>query len=263
MDELKVTAIQAPLHWESIEANLAMFEEKIWQIEGAQDLIILPEMFTTGFTMNASALAEPANSKTFRWMKQQAAQTKAVVMGSYIIKESGQYFNRLYAVYPDGQSSYYDKRHLFALAGEDQNYQRGTERCVIIIKGWKVMPLICYDLRFPVWARSRSANANSYEYDLLVVVANWPQKRMHAWDTLLAARAIENSAYAIGVNRVGDDENGVAYVGHSAVYDYLGSQCCFSNKESILSYTFNRQPLEEYRENFPFQGDQDGFQLLD
>lgn len=263
MEDLKVTAIQAPLHWESIDANLAMFEEKIWEIEGVQDVIVLPEMFTTGFSMNAAALAETMNGKTFKWLKQQAAQTKAVVIGSYIVKESGRYFNRLFAVHPDGESSYYDKRHLFALAGEDQIFVGGKERCIINVKGWRIMPLICYDLRFPVWSRSQSRRERDYEYDLLVVVANWPKTRIHAWDTLLSARAIENYAYTLGVNRVGKDGTGAEYIGHSAIYDFHGIRCSFSNEESILSYSLNSQALSDYRTSFPFQKDSDEFKITD
>lgn len=261
MQDLKVTIIQSDLYWESIDANLAMFEEKIWQIEGAQDLILLPEMFSTGFTMNATSLAEPVGSKTLRWMKQQAAQTKAVIMGSYIVQQQGHCFNRLYSVFPDGQTQHYDKRHLFGLAGEDKPYTRGSSRLVVEIQGWRIMPLICYDLRFPVWCRSQKSMENKYEYEVLVVLANWPAKRIAAWDTLLAARAIENQAYALGANRVGTDEVGMLYNGHSAIYDFLGKRCCFSEEATIISYQLNGQSLIDYRHQFPFQDDQDTFEM--
>ncbi len=247
MQDLRVTIIQSDLYWESIEANLSMFEEKIWQIDGAQDLIVLPEMFSTGFTMNATSLAEPVGSKTLRWMKQQAAQTKAVIMGSYIVQEKGAYFNRLYAVYPDGSYFSYDKRHLFALADEDQTYIQGSERLIIEIQGWRIMPLICYDLRFPVWSRSQS-----HEYDLVVYVANWPAPRISAWDTLLAARAIENQAYSLGVNRVGKDGLDHKYNGHSAIYNFLGERCCFSEQDAILSQTLSAQAFKRLSQQIPF-----------
>lgn len=259
IEDLRIALIQSDLYWENIEANLSMFEEKIWQIEGAVHLIILPEMFTTGFTMNASALAEPVNSKTFRWMKQQAAQTKAVMMGSYIVKVSGHFFNRLYAVYPDGTSQFYDKKHRFGLAGEDKDYTAGSSRLVVEVKGWKIRPLICYDLRFPVWARSRSTDDALYEYDLLVVVANWPEPRVHAWDTLLAARAIENTAYCAGVNRIGFDGVNAQYTGHSAVYDCKGHRQVFSDQSDILTITLNYEELQRFRKRFPFQADADAF----
>lgn len=259
MTDLHIALIQSPLYWENIDANLAMFEEKIWQISGPADLIVLPEMFSTGFSMNARILAEPVNSKTFRWMKQQAAQTKAVITGSYIVREGNQFFNRLYAVFPDGGSYHYDKKHLFAIAGEGKDYTGGKDRLVFELKGWKIMPLICYDLRFPVWARSGSGDTGTYEYDLLLYVANWPRPRIHAWDTLLTARAIENTAYCAGVNRLGEDGVGAEYIGHSAVYDYKGEQMTFSEQEEILQATLIYADLLSFRERFPFQKDADAF----
>lgn len=258
--ELKIALIQSDLYWENIEANLSMLEEKIWQIGDAVDLIVLPEMFTTGFSMNASALAEPVNSKTFRWMKQQAAQTRAVVMGSYMVQVSAKFFNRLYAVYPDGSSQYYDKKHRFGLAGEDRNYTAGNHRLILTVKGWRILPLICYDLRFPVWARSRKSKDRLYEYDLLVYVANWPEPRVQAWDTLLAARAIENTAYCAGVNRTGTDGGKTHYTGHSAVYDYLGQAKVFSDQQEILTATLSHEQLLNFRTRFPFQADADDFE---
>lgn len=259
--DLKIALLQANLHWEDIEANLAMFEEKVWQIEEPADLIGLPEMFTTGFSMNPQKFAEPVNSKTFRWMKQQAAQTRAVVAGSYIIQEKGKFFNRFYAVYPDGSSVQYDKKHLFGLAGERNDYTAGVQKITFEVKGWKVRPLICYDLRFPVWARSRKEADGLYEYDLLLYVANWPKPRINAWDTLLAARAIENISYCAGVNRIGVDGVSAEYTGHSVVYNYKGDQISFSEEEVIVSANLSRAELENFRERFPFQEDADGFEL--
>ncbi|WP_421875070.1 amidohydrolase [Marinoscillum sp.] len=259
--ELKIALIQSDLHWENIDANLAMFEEKIWTIRESVDLIVLPEMFTTGFSMNPQNLAEVHNTKTFKWMQQQAAQTKAVIMGSMIVKEGTSYYNRFYAVYPDGTFKKYDKKHRFGLAGEDKDYTAGEERVILEVNGWKIFPLVCYDLRFPVWARSRKQPDSLYEYDLLIYVANWPEPRVNAWDTLLAARAIENTAYCVGVNRVGEDGVGANYVGHSAVYDYKGNAMAFSEKEEILTATITKDDLVSFRERFPFQADADEFEL--
>jgi omega-amidase len=261
MQDLKVTIIQSDIYWEGVDANLAMFEEKIWQIEGDQDLIVLPEMFTTGFTMNAEALAEPVNSKTFRWMKQQSAQTKAVIVGSYIVKVSGSFFNRLYAVFPDGSCSFYDKRHLFALAGENLKYTPGEKRMIFEVKGWKVMPLICYDLRFPVWSRSQKTSDSSYEYDLLLYVANWPKPRIQSWDILLSARAIENQSYVLGANRLGVDGVGAEYCGHSGVYDFFGRAICHSSAQELFSATLNKMELDTFRSKFPFSDQRDDFVL--
>ncbi len=258
---MKVALIQADLHWENIEANLAMFEEKIWQIKSGPDIIVLPEMFTTGFTMQAKALAEPMNSKTFRWMKQQAAQTKAAVMGSYIVAEKGQYFNRFVAMLPDGKFYQYDKRHLFALAGEAGDYTAGTERLVFEWKGWKICPMICYDLRFPVWARNKW-EGDAAAFDLLVYVANWPAPRVNAWDTLLQARAIENLSYCIGVNRTGTDGVHAEYLGHSAVYNYKGQQLAFNEGEqTILETALNYEEMAAFRKRFPFYLEADTFEI--
>lgn len=235
---------------------MAMFEEKIWQIE-ATDLIILPEMFTTGFTMNAAAMAEPVGGKTFQWMRQMAKQANAAVTGSFIVKEGGQYFNRLHFVYPDGSLEKYDKKHLFSLAGEDEPFTAGEERLILDYKGWKIHPMVCYDLRFPVWARSRSTEALLYEYDLLIYVANWPDTRIGAWDALLKARAIENLSFCAGVNRTGRDAFPKDYPGHSGIYSYGGEQLDFSTSEEIISSTLSAQDLMKFRERFPFQRDAD------
>ena len=260
MSQLKVALIQSDLHWQSADANLAQFEEKIWQIEGKPDLIVLPEMFTTGFTMEPQGLGEPVNGKSYKWMKQQAAQTKSVVLGSVIINEGGNFYNRLLVAFPDGKVLHYDKKHLFTLAGEDKEFSSGGIRLVFEWKGWKIMPLICYDLRFPVWSRSRSESI-TYEYDMLIYCANWPKPRVQAWDKLLAARAIENQSFALGVNRVGVDGYGKEYSGHSAAYDFFGNQMAFSEKEEILEVALSKEELEKYRERFPFQKDADHFSM--
>lgn len=254
---LKVTLIQSELYWQNIDANLAMFEEKIWQIEEQTDLIVLPEMFNTGFSMEAEKLAEMMNLKTFKWLKQMASQTKAVILGSYIVKENEQYFNRLVWMQPNGEFDIYDKRHLFRMANEHHTFTGGTQKIVKDIKGWKIMPLICYDLRFPVWSR----NVN-LEYDVLIYIANWPKVRNTAWRSLLQARAIENLSYSIGVNRVGKDGNDIAYSGDSAVVDFKGNYL-FEEKdiEIIKTVELSKENLLKYRKKFPAQLDADRFSI--
>ena len=235
---------------------MAMFEEKIWEIEGETDIIVLPEMFQTGFTMVHEGISEPMNLTTFKWMRQMAAQTKAVVTGSYIVREKSQVFNRLIWMQPDGVYKTYDKRHLFRMADEHHHFNGGKERLIVEWKGWKICPLICYDLRFPVWSR----NVN-LEYDLLLYVANWPAARITAWDTLLKARAIENVSYALGLNRVGLDGKDIAYNGHSGVYSFKGETLLFSEEEAILNITLSKSDLGEFRTKFPAQLDADSFQI--
>ncbi|MDQ3536311.1 MAG: amidohydrolase [Bacteroidota bacterium] len=263
VQDLFVSLIQSNLHWENSEANLAMLEEKIWQINTKTDLIILPEMFNTGFSMEAPLLAEPMNSKTFRWMKQQAAQTGAVIIGSYIIKDNFQYYNRLFWVEPDGKFSFYDKRHLFSLAGENKVYSAGKSNLIMKWKGWKVCPLVCYDLRFPVWSRNRINSENEPLYDLLIYIANWPTPRIAAWDTLLQARAIENLSHVVGVNRIGTDEKGHQYNGHSKVIDPKGKILIdLGEIEGIETLTLRHEEQREFREKFfTFFMDADDFEV--
>ncbi|MDW7695560.1 amidohydrolase [Flammeovirgaceae bacterium SG7u.111] len=259
MDILKVTLIQTELYWESPSANLAHLEELIWGNRLETDLIILPEMFTTGFTMNAAKLAEPMNLSTFKWMAQMAKQTGACMVGSYIVKEKGEFFNRLVWMQPNGNYSTYDKRHSFRMAKEHEVYSAGTERLVVELKGWKISPLICYDLRFPVWSRNNSEDM----YDLLLYVANWPQRRQSAWQTLLPARAVENLAYSIGVNRIGEDGNRIAYGGGSQVCDYLGNRLAdLQEEELVKTVELDGAKLQRYREKFPAQLDADKFEIL-
>ncbi|WP_435357247.1 amidohydrolase [Emticicia sp. SJ17W-69] len=258
LSNLKITLIQTNLHWEEPTANLAMLEEKIFGISEATDLIILPEMFNSGFTMNASKVAEPMNLTTTRWMKQMAAQTGAVVTGSFIVKEGENYYNRLLWVEPKGEIDFYDKRHLFRMAKENDVFSEGKKRLIKTIKGWKVCPLICYDLRFPVWSRNVHL-----DYDLLIYVANWPKVRMYPWDSLLVARAIENQSYVVGVNRVGEDGNGFPHSGNSAIIDFTGKVLDRAiDNETILSYTLEKTPLDEFRQKFPAYLDADGFVLI-
>lgn len=260
---LSVTLIQSELHWHNIDANLAMFEEKIWQIGETTDLIILPEMFNTGFTQSAEELAEPMNSKTFRWMRQQAMQTKAVVMGSYIVKENGHFYNRLLWMEPDGNYDFYDKRHLFRMSNEHHTFSAGHSLLIKKLKGWLICPMVCYDLRFPVWSRNRVIHENNLKYDLLIYVANWPAARSKAWYTLLQARAIENLSYVIGVNRVGTDGNNILYDGKSAIIDMKGDSLYYKEGEnSIYTASLNYEDLAAFREKFPAYLDADSFTTL-
>ncbi len=257
MQDLKITLIQSDLHWENSGANLAMFEEKIWKIKGKTDIIVLPEMFTTGFTMNAVGLAEPMNYTTFKWMKQQASQTGAVVTGSIIIKEGKNYFNRLIWMQPDGNYFSYDKRHLFRMAEEHLIFSQGSEKLLVEWKGWKIRPLICYDLRFPVWSR----NVKN-EYDLLIYVANWPEARSLPWKALLQARAIENLSYVVGVNRIGSDGKGIAYCGNSSIISPKGEILWQKEStEEIETVVLGKAELDSFRKKFPADLDSDDFKI--
>lgn len=258
MQDLNLALIQADLHWHNPQANRSMLEEMIWTMDTKADVIVLPEMFTTGFTMQADSFAEPMNLHTFKWMKQIAAQTDALVLGSYIVKESGGYFNRLIWMQPDGTWHSYDKRHLFRMAAEHEHYEAGKTKLVKTWKGWNICPLVCYDLRFPVWSR----NVN-LEYDLLIYVANWPEPRVSAWDILLQARAVENLSYVVGVNRVGLDGHGIPYCGHSAVVDPKGQYLLEpQKKEGAFITSISASSLQEYRRKFPAHHDADRFSLL-
>lgn len=260
MQNLTISIIQSNLHWHDVDANLAMFEEKIWQIEKQSDLILLPEMFNTGFTNETVKLGEVMNMKTFRWMKQQAAQTNAVVAGSYIVREGKQFFNRLVWMLPDGNYRTYDKRHLFRMANENKYFDEGAERLIVNLKGWKICPLICYDLRFPVWSRNVWINPQEPDYDLLIYVANWPAARTFAWDILLQARAMENLSYVVGLNRVGEDGNGIKYDGHSAVIDPKGNYLKkLDNSQGICTSELDYAAMVNFRKKFPAQQDADRF----
>ncbi|MEL7003777.1 MAG: amidohydrolase [Bacteroidota bacterium] len=263
MQDLNVTIIQSKTHWESVAANLAMFEEKIWEIEGQSDIIVLPEMFSTGFSMSSRQLAEPMNFTAFKWMKQMASQTGSALTGSIIIKENDAYYNRLIWMEPTGKFEYYDKRHLFRMADEHLHYSEGQRKLVINYKGWNICPLICYDLRFPVWSRNtKNKESNMLEYDLLLYVANWPAARVSAWDTLLRARAIENLCYTIGVNRIGNDGLEVAYNGHSAVIDPKGNALFEAGEDEVIqTSTLTADDLISYRKKFPAHLDGDSFKI--
>ena len=213
-NELNIVGIQSSIVWEKPEVNLEYFDQQISKLPSTIDLVILPEMFTTGFSMNPTSIAETMQGPSIKWLVTTAKINRMALVGSVAIKENAQYFNRLFFIHPNGHIETYDKRHLFTLAKENDQYTSGEERLIVLYKGWRICPFICYDLRFPVWSR------NTDEYDLLVYVANWPSIRINAWDTLLKARAIENMSYCIGVNRVGEDENGYEYNGHQLFIIY-------------------------------------------
>ncbi len=263
MEDLSITLIQSSLHWENSVANLAMFEEKIWKVEKPTDIIILPEMFSTGFSMKPAGLAEMMNQNTFRWMKQMASQTDALIIGSFIAKEKTNYFNRLLWMQPDGNFRVYDKRHLFRMADEHKVYTPGESKFIGTWKGWNIFPLVCYDLRFPVWSRNGWNSADKrMNYDVLIYVANWPKPRVSQWDALLRARAIENLSYTVGVNRVGEDGNGVPYNGHSTVVGPKGEEI-FSAGESEMVKTvkLSYSDLITHRTKFPAYLDADNFSI--
>lgn len=263
MQDLKITLIQSDIHWEDTEANLAMFEEKVWQIGNTTDVIVLPEMFTTGFTMAAPKLAEHMNMRTFKWMKQMADQTGALMLGSYIVHVHGKHYNRLLWMEPGGHFKTYDKRHLFRMADEHKVFSPGESLLISTWKGWRICPLICYDLRFPVWSRNRwDAHSHKLSYDVLVYVANWPTTRIDAWNTLLKARAIENLSYVVGVNRIGQDGNGVEYNGNSAIISPKG-EYIYTNEgtESMRTIALSSNSLEAFRDRFPAYQDADDFEI--
>ncbi|MCA6078978.1 amidohydrolase [Fulvivirga sedimenti] len=258
MDDLRITLVQIPLYWKTPQANHSMLEEKITDVK--TDLIVLPEMFTTGFTMDAEEVAEPENFTTYRWMKQMAARTNAVITGSCVIRQGKQFYNRLLWVEPSGHILHYDKRHLFRMAGEHSHYTAGTQKLICELKGWKIAPFICYDLRFPVWIRN--TYTNGFEYDLALFVANWPAPRANAWDLLLKARAVENSSYVAGVNRIGEDGNGVHYLGESQVVDPRGKEILqMKGEEDVATIWLSKSGLYDYRKKFPVQEDADSFKI--
>jgi len=262
MSSLSVSLIQSSLFWEDKKRNLAMLEEKIMAIPENTNLVILPEMFSTGFSMKPSILAETMDGETIAWMKRIAGSKKIILTGSIIIKDNEHYFNRLIWMLPNGTLGFYDKRHLFAFAGEDQHYTPGNKRLITSVNGWKINLQICYDLRFPVWARQQS-NDESPEFDLLIYVANWPEKRNHAWKTLLAARAIENQSYVIGVNRVGEDGNQINHSGDSMLVDPLGNILFTKQFEEVVhSFELTKDTLNDTRIRFPFWKDADQFNIL-
>lgn len=253
---LTVSIIQTNLLWEDVEGNLKLFDREI-DVLPVTDLIVLPEMFATGFSMNTVLLAQTENGRIASWMREKSEQTNAVVIGSVIIEDDGKYFNRLYAAYPDGNLKKYDKRHLFRMGLENQFFSAGMERLFIDVEGWRIMPLVCYDLRFPVWAR------NQNEYDLLIYIANWPASRRKQWKTLLKARAIENQVYLLAVNRIGTDGNDIQYTGDSRIISPIGENIVKApkNKQYTETVTLRKEKLNDYRKNFPVLEDADNFTI--
>ncbi|UCG73402.1 MAG: amidohydrolase [Chromatiales bacterium] len=256
MQNLTITLAQADLHWHDPPANRRMFADLAADCASATDLIVLPEMFTTGFTMEAAQVAEDMDGDTVRWMAELARDLDVTLTGSLVIRDGDQFFNRLVWMPPDGQVAHYDKRHLFRMADEQDHYAQGKERRIFQLRDWRICPLVCYDLRFPVW--SRGVN----EFELLLYVANWPAARRSAWQTLLPARAVENLCYCAGVNRVGTDGRDVAYVGSSGAWDHLGrtvAEC--GDQHAMLTVELDGAALQRYREKFPAHLDADRFEL--
>lgn len=259
MPSLTCTLIQSILHWKDKQANLKMFEKKIASIQQKTEVIILPEMFNTGFVMEPETLAEKMDGETMQWIKNTSAKYNIVLTGSLMIEEDNNYYNRLIWMLPNGNCGYYDKRHLFAYANEHKHFSEGNKRLIASVKGWRLNMLVCYDLRFPVWSR-QCVKDDKPEYDVLIYVANWPAKRSLAWQSLLQARAIENQCYVIGVNRVGDDGNHHKYNGDSMVINALGEIIYHKeNEEDIFTVTLDDAHLAEVREYFPFWKDGDKF----
>ena len=253
---MQVILVQAPLIWENPKLNRDYFEKIIKSISEKVDLIVLPEMFTTGFTMNPSAVSETMQGETVSWLQSLAKAKNCAITGSVVIEENGNFYNRMLFVFPSGEIQHYDKRHSFTLAGEEKVYTAGTQKLIVEYLGWKICPLVCYDLRFPVFSR------NVEQYDLLIYVASWPKVRTTAWDALLKARAIENMSYVIGVNRIGNDDNGHTYIGHSQVVDCLGKYVVEPQEnEAIFMTTLDKSKLIEIRKKFAFLNDKDDFEL--
>lgn len=269
MSDLKITIIQSNLHWENKETNLQMFSEKLAALTVETDLIVLPEMFTTGFSMRPEKFAEFVKGKTVNWMHEKAKAKNCVVTGSFICEDGGKYYNRLVWIRPDGSFSHYDKRHLFSMGDENTHYDYGKKKIIEEIKGWKICPLICYDLRFPVWSRNKiqhskfKSSFDSNAYDLLIYVANWPERRSHPWKTLLLARAIENQCYVAGVNRIGTDGNEIYHSGDSAIVNAKGEiiSKTKSGEESVETITLKFSELQSFRKTFPVLKDGDDFTL--
>jgi predicted amidohydrolase len=259
MEDLRISILQAPLQWERKKENLHYFEKKIASLASTTDAIVLPEMFSTGFSMNSALLAEKMDGPTLDWMRNLAAHTHCVIAGSLIIEDNKKFYNRFVWMPPNGKESYYNKRHLFRMAGENQHYKEGSEKTIVEYMGWKFCLQICYDLRFPVWSRRTIQD----DYDVLLYVANWPERRGHAWKSLLIARAIENQSYVVGVNRIGIDGNNIPYLGESTVIDYSGESLTQPNpnKEICDTIVLKKQELVTFRKSFPAELDADSFSI--
>lgn len=258
LPNLKITVFQAYLFWENIDKNLQNISLRLsGGVREKTDLIVLPEMFNTGFSMRASDLAEEMNGKTMQWLEKTAKQYDCVITGSLIIKENGNYYNRMIWMQPNGDYQFYDKHHLFGMGEEDRNFTAGTEELIVDLKGWKIRLAICYDLRFPVWLRNKNA-----AYDILLLIASWPDQRSAHWRTLIHARAVENQSYVIAVNRVGHDGNQVYHSGHSMCIDPYGNTVYYKPEdEDLYTFSINYADLHKIRQDFPFLKDADGFTL--
>ena len=253
---LRVTIIQCDLAWQDPATNRANLARHFRGLLGRTDLVVLPEMFPTGFSMDAEALAEDMDGPTVGWLREEAAALGCAITGSLIVREGGHCYNRLVWARPDGSLAHYDKRHLFRMAGEHEHFAAGSRRLIVELKGWRICPMVCYDLRFPVWSRSRG------DYDALVYVANWPARRRLAWQSLLRARAIENLACVVGVNRIGRDGNGVAYAGDSVVLDHLGQPLGSEGEgDRVETAILDLESLHAWRRSFPAHLDADDFDL--
>lgn len=248
---LRISFIQGPLAWEDPAQNIVRMASLL-PAPGTCDLLILPEMWATGFTLTPTQAAEAEGGPAWQWMRAAACETGAMICGSLAVEAKGIYYNRFYAVGPEGECARYDKKHLFSFSGEDKAYSPGTARTTFVVKNWQILPIICYDLRFPAWCR------NTRDYDILLVVANWPEARIHHWDALIKARAIENQSYVIAVNRTGTDGHGLAYPGHSAVYDMNGDALISpGHAEGRFDTVLDLQALAAFRKRFPFLADRD------
>jgi len=258
MNELKIACIQSDLAWEDADKNLDMFASEFKVVPEDTELIILPEMFSTGFSMKTEKLAEKMNGRSFAWLKEQAIKINKVIIGSLIIDDNNEYYNRLFVMFPDGNYEYYDKRHLFRMGNEHKHYSAGNKRLVFQYKNWRICPLTCYDLRFPVWSR------NQNDYDLLIYIANWPESRRVVWEKLLPARAIENQVYVVGVNRVGEDGEGLSYAGDTMIINPRGEIMVKSKEKTqqIIHGDLSLDKLNQFREKFPVGLDADKFKIL-
>lgn len=254
---MKIALFQTNLIWENPKENRNLIQQYIDSFKEEYHLLVLPEMFTSGFTMHTEKVAEPMNGETMNWLKLNAEQKNCAITGSLVVEENGNYYNRMVFVFPNGNVKYYNKRHLFTLAGEDKVYQKGQEKVIVSYKDWKICLQVCYDLRFPAFAR------NQEEYDLLLYVANWPKPRINAWNTLLKARAIENMCYTIGVNRIGEDANNLEYVGSSQVADYLGNELlnCEAN-QGLFLVEIDKTIMLKTRKKLNFLNDRDEFAII-
>jgi predicted amidohydrolase len=257
---LRVTLVQADLVWHDAAANRHRFDELLAPLASQTELVVLPEMFTTGFTMSAEQVAEPVDGPTLKWMRGLASRLNAVITGSVVTADAGRFYNRLIWMRPDGSHAHYDKRHLFRMAREHEHFAVGQQSLIVELHGWRIAPLVCYDLRFPVWSRNRFSAERGY--DALIYVANWPERRRYAWQTLLRARAIENLSYCIAVNRVGRDGQGIEYRGDSVVLDYMGQPLTAPSEDAFTAtVTLDRQALTRYRLKFPAHLDADDFEI--